>query len=102
MDFTNEYKSQCYYAFQFDKSINKLINYLDLGLKTSVRMYMEDSLDVLNKEILQPIGKGEESIHNARVEYYNKRRECYSELIRMIEEEEDERVEKTENTRVQE
>lgn len=102
MEFTNDYKSLCYHAFIFDKDINELMDYLDLGLKTSVRMFMEDNLDKLNQEILQPIGKGEESIHNARVEYYNKRRECYSELIRMIEEEEDAKTAKVEDRGLQE
>ncbi len=92
MEFENNYKAECYLAFQFDSGINELIDYLDLNLSTNARIYMEESIDNLIKEILQEIGPGEESIHNARVDYYNKRQECYSKLIQIIENEEDKLV----------
>lgn len=83
-----EWKSRVYDAFSPDREriteIQKLMHRENI---IGLRWLMEDSVDDLIEEVLQPIGVGEEAIHNARISNLTDRQNMYSELMEMIIEE---------------
>lgn len=89
MIFTKEYIKQCFQAFQYSSFINKIVENLESGNSANVRSYMDVSIDELQEQINQPIGKDEETIHNARVHQLKSMYNCWYELFKLLEEDDE-------------
>lgn len=86
MVFQQEYIKTCFQAFQYSPFINKIIENLENGNSANVRSYMDVAIDELQEEINQPIGQGEEAIHNARVHQLRSMYTCWYKLFALLEE----------------
>ena len=76
---------ETYEAFKYDnKNITELMQAVESGNSDTIRSIMDDSTDILLKDILQEIGEGEEGIHNARVKAYKKSIGVYSKYMLII------------------
>lgn len=89
MFFTKEYVNKCFQAFQYSPFINQLVKNLEENNSPNVRSYMDVSIDDLQEQINQPIGQGEEEIHNARVHQLKSMYTCWYELFRLLEEDDE-------------
>lgn len=88
MIFTEEYKKQCFQAFQFDhEKISELMELLEINHVSGVRDLIQESIQELKEEIIDYIEPGEESMHNAKIDVLRQREECDNQLMRMIEQE---------------
>lgn len=77
-----QYNKQVFQAFKEDhKRINPIMTKLEEGKLDTLRGLMEDSIDDLVQDIIQILGEGEISIHNAKVSTYHEREICYSLLM---------------------
>lgn len=102
MIFTDEYKKQCFQAFQYDhERISELMELLDINHFSGVRGLMEDSISDLKEEIIDYIEPGEESMHNAKIDVLRQREECDAQLMMLLEQEMEEN-DIRERTRIQE
>jgi len=81
----NEFKEKCLKAFQYSFYLDKIIENLNTNHLNNLRHYFDLATDELQKEINQPIGKGEESIHNVRVQQLKDMFLCFNELYKIIE-----------------
>jgi len=85
LKFEEAYKTKCYDAFRYCPFINNVMQALNEGNSANLRSYMDASIDDLQNEINQPIGSGEESIHNARVKQLRSMYACWYELFELLE-----------------
>lgn len=83
--FTPEFKTQCYDAYRYCPFVNNIIKALDENNSANLRSYMDAAIDDLQHEINQPIGQGEESIHNARVTQLRAMYACWYKLFEILE-----------------
>jgi deoxyadenosine/deoxycytidine kinase len=83
--FSSQYKRECYDAFRYSPYINKVMESLDSGNSPNLRSYMDASIDDLQNEINQPIGNGEHSIHNSRVQQLRLMYSSWYKLFELLE-----------------
>jgi type II secretory pathway predicted ATPase ExeA len=93
MEFQQNYIKECFQAFQYSTFINKIVENLETNQSANVRSYMDVAIDELQEQINQPIGSGEETIHNARVSQLNSMYKCWYKLFALLEEEDEPRTE---------
>lgn len=81
----DKFKDKCLKAFQHSSYLDKIILYLNNNSLNNLRIVIDNATDELQAQINQPIGTGEESIHNARVSQLKQMFECFDELYGIIE-----------------
>lgn len=84
---TEEFKLKCLQAFQYASNIGGIIDALTKTNLNNLRLNFDFATDELQMQINQPIGIGEESIHNARVTQLKNMFDCFNELYELIEKE---------------
>lgn len=79
--FNQEFKKNCIQAFQHSPVFDRIIDNLEKNEFDYLRNNIDYSIDDLQDQINQPIGEGESSIHNARINQLTLMYKCWYKLL---------------------